>query len=202
MELSKGLLIVLIIILIMVIIKQKCNAKRGKSQSRTWDCVDRANGNVTSVRLQQQKACAPEKRAQMENAEYFTECASNQAQMSVDLLGNSCGCDPNGNFSYATNEFGAKGMTYKDWVTSQAVDPQVISNHAEFVRDRSQGGPQNITGKTYSPDSNSSYDPISWMGIRGRPQAVSVCSPDQVSDMDYDLFPKNQKVIWRTNEEQ
>lgn len=103
-------------------------------------------------------------------------------------------CD--GDLSFATNDFGAPGADFKDYLTSQAVDNSVIANHAEFVRDRQKFG--NVTGRTYSPDSHDSYDPTPWIGIRGRPQNVPFGNPDQVPDVDFSLYADKQRVTWST----
>jgi hypothetical protein len=124
--------------------------------------------------------------------EHFTDCAN----LTPVILAGMCGDDDK--FSYAINEFGAPGLEFKDWVTSQSVDPQVLKNHAEFVRDRISDNPQNITGRTYSPDMHDSYDPIPWVGLR-RPQAVPVCNPTQVPDVDYNLYESRPKFTWRSS---
>ena len=124
--------------------------------------------------------------------EHFTNCAD----LTPVILAGMCGDDDK--FSYAINEFGAPGLEYKDWVTSQSVDPQVLKNHAEFVKDRISDNPQNITGRTYSPDMHDSYDPIFWIGLR-RPQAVPVCNPTQVPDTDYNLYETRPKFTWRSS---
>lgn len=131
-------------------------------------------------------ACSnPEANAQAEQIEYFTGCLPTRA------------AKPEDDDYVSAGEFG-KGLSYNDYAAAQAVDQQVIKNHAEFVKERAQGGSVNWTGRTYSPDSNESYDPQPWIGIRGRPQRVQVCSPTQVPDMDLNLFPNQQKLVWRT----
>ncbi len=100
-------------------------------------------------------------------------------------------------YAYANNTYGAPGSDFKDWITAQSVDPQVIKNHSEFIADRLNTVGTNITGRTYSPDSHDSYDPISWIGIRGRPQAVPTSDNQaQVPDVDYNLYSKTQKLRW------
>jgi len=127
-----------------------------------------------------------EKAAFTENIEYFNTCGEQIAQ-------NMDGC-VNSPMTYAINAYGMPGADYTDWVKSQAVDPQVISNHTEFVQDR-LGDNQLATGRTYSPDSNDSYEPIPWQGLR-RPQAVPVCNPTQVPDVDYNLYESKTKLKW------
>lgn len=101
-----------------------------------------------------------------------------------------------GDLSYARNDFGGPGLDYKDWVTTQAIDPAVVVNHAQFIADRNKFG--NVTGRTYSPDSHDSYNPIPWQGIRGRPQKVPVGNPDQVPDIDMDMYADEQRVTWKS----
>jgi hypothetical protein len=174
---------------------------RGHGHTRAWDCVDRSTGDITSVKMRTGHAhgckCSmctnPERCSLAENSEYFTSC-QDPAEMA-----SACASDANGNFAYAVDEFGAPGLDFKDWVTSQSVDPQVLKNHAEFVADRlGTDNPQNITGRTYSPDSHDSYDPIPWVGLR-RPQAVAVCNPTQVSDVDYNLYETKPKFTWSSS---
>jgi hypothetical protein len=136
---------------------------------------------------------SPEASAQAEQTEFFTGC-QDPAKVNAEM---NCLCEGN-DLAYAVNEFGAPGMEYKDWVAAQAVDPAVVKNHAEWVKDRVSEGSLNVTGRTYSPDSHDSYDPIPWQGIRGRPQATTVCSPDQVPDVNYDLYESKPKLVWRT----
>ncbi len=201
----EGLLIVIVIILTVSILTNKSTAT-APSKVRTWDCIDRASGDVTAVRMQYSGATAhggsckcpkcsnPEKESLKENAEYFTQC---QGEVETKHA-MSCMCDGDDKFAYAVDEFGGPGMEFKDWVTSQSVDPQVIKNHAEFVQDRIGTNSQNVTGRTYSPDSHESYDPIPWVGLR-RPQAVEVCNPTQVADVNYDLYDTKPKFTWSSS---
>jgi len=173
------------------------------TSSKTWDCVDRSSGAVTSVKMQGPGGCSPgcqcpkcsnpEQNATTENAEYFTACGAGAGG-----LGNEISCGKDDSIAYAIDEFGAPGMEFKDWVTAQAVDPQVMNNHSEFVKDRIKGNPQNILGRTHSPDSHDSYDPIPWVGLR-RPEAVKVCNPTQVSDVNYNLYETSPKFTWRSS---
>ena len=195
MSLLEGLLIVIVIVLIVLALKR--SGPRGSTR-REWDCVDRATGDTTTVRMQylHGRGCKCPKCASPESGalkEHFAACTDLDNKQ---LLAEMCGEDDK--FPYAVNEFGAPGMTYKDWVASQSVDTQVIKNHAEFVKDRLGNNTQNITGRTYSPDSHDSYDPIPWVGLR-RPQAVAVCNPTQVSDVDYDLYSKNPTFTWKSS---
>ncbi len=133
-------------------------------------------------------------KALRENQEFFAACKD-----SVNpLLNIDCSGDDS-RISYAVSEFGAPGLDYSDWVKAQGVDPEVQKNHAEFIKERQGGsGVQGAitTGRTYSPDSNDSYDPYPWIGIRGRPQAVAVCNPTQMPDTDFDIYPVQSKMTW------
>ena len=110
-------------------------------------------------------------------------------------------CEGQDTFSYATNEYGAPGMDYKAWVTSQSVGDDVIKNHQQYIADRTtiEGGGSGayFTGRTMSPDSHDSYDPIPWIGLR-RPQYVEQCNPTQVPDVDTSLFKSNNQFCFKT----
>lgn len=116
-----------------------------------------------------------------ENAEYFSSVA-----------GDSSGA------VHGAENFGTAGVVYDDYLTAVGVDPQAVKNHSEFVKDRFAQNNQNILGRTYSPDSHDSYDPIPWVGIRGRPQAVPVSNPTQVPDVDHDLYASKPAITWRS----
>lgn len=190
MSLTEAILVVIVIVLTVMILARRANVPAG---SRIWDCVDRKTGEVSSVKMEYKKKCgclkcgSPEKQTQKEHVEFFSGCAPQQAVV---------GCEGD-NFEYAQNDFGAPGVDFKDWVTSQSVETQVVKNHAEFVKDRLKTN-QNITGRTFTPDSHASYDPIKWVGLR-RPQAVPVCNPDQVPDLDMSLFDKEPKLTWKSS---
>lgn len=201
MTLTEGLLVAIVVVLMFIVLTRN----RGgclEEKKKTWDCIDRASGRVTSVEMQyaHKKGCScpnctgttPEKESLKNNAEYFTSCGD-----SPDVRQDT-GCDDK--FAYAVNDFGAPGLTYVDWVTSQSVDPQVIKNHSDFTKDRIGGSnPQNITGKTFSPDSHDSYNFQPWVGLR-RPQAVSQCNPTQVPDFSPDLFDKKPGFTWTSSQ--
>lgn len=203
MTLTEGLLIAIVLVLTVLVL----TSSRGKTtptHTNTWDCVDRGTGAVTSVKMQYTghgngckcpKCSSPEKDAIKENAEYFAGCKdSSEMKKALD-----CMCDGDDKFEYAINEFGGPGMEFKDWVTSQSVDPQVLKNHAEFVKDRTGNNTQNITGRTYSPDSHMSFESMPWVGLR-RPQAVPVCgNTAQVPDIDYSAFETKPKFTWSSS---
>jgi hypothetical protein len=192
MSLTEGLLIVIVLILTVIVLSGRLNPKPEAAKTKTWDCVNRDTGDITSVKMQYTAAAkeSPENASLSENAEHFESCR-NSAEDTARAL--DCMCDGDDKFEYAVNEFGAPGMEYKDWVASQAVDSTVIKNHAEFVADRQKLAGQNILGATMSPDSHSSDTIVKWQGLR-RPQAVAVCNPTQISDSvnlaAYDLKPK------------
>lgn len=116
-----------------------------------------------------------------ENAEYFSSIA-----------GDSSGAVHGG------ENFGSAGVVYDDYLTAVGVDPQAVKNHGEFVKDRTAQNNQNILGRTYSPDSHDSYDPIPWVGLR-RPQAAPFSNPTQVPDVDHDLYSNKPKFTWRSD---
>ena len=100
--------------------------------------------------------------------------------------------DPTADMS---SSFNGSEMDYKTWVANQAIDPQVIKNHKEFVTDRLKSK-ENITGRAYTPDSHQA-EQVNWIGIRGRPQAIPYRgNPDQEPDIDKSWFPTTQKLKW------
>lgn len=184
MYLLVGLLLAIIIILIWTRPKQ-C----GVQSQRTWDCIDRDSGDMTTVKVKKiddigNKYKNPESFTTGEHSEYFTGVKNDECSPCNDE-----------NFTYAVHEFGAPNLDFKDWVTSQAVDPQVLKNHAEFVKNKIKYEDNKVivTGRTYSPDSHDSYDPIPWSGLK-RPQAVAVRSPTQVPDIDYNLYDTKPSI--------
>ena len=106
-------------------------------------------------------------------------------------LGSSC--PESEQIDFAVNEYGAPGLDYNSWVSSQAVDDQVIKNHVDFVANIRGNGPNgSATGRSgNSPDSHDSYDPVPWVGLR-RPQYVSMQNPTQVPDTDLGLYLRNR----------
>lgn len=203
MNLTEGLLVVIVIILVFVIVARPRASKT--SSTKTWDCVDRNTGDITSVEMKYLKpdgackaGCAcpkcatPEGNAQAETVEHFQGCM-NGPKLLVD--GDSC----DGTFDYAVNEYGAPGMSYRDWIGTQAVDPAVVKNHAEFVKDRvGNDWKQFQTGRTYALPDHESYQPTKWIGIRGRPTRVAVCNPTEVTDDATEFYPASQKVTWKS----
>ena len=116
-----------------------------------------------------------------EQNEYFAVCPTQTDEPS----GPQCSA---GN-KYAKEEYGG-AADYKDYVAKQGIDERVAANHDQWVKERKNMGPTGefTTGRTYSPDSHDSYDPVPWQGIRGRPRAVPQCNPTQVPDLDPKLF--------------
>jgi hypothetical protein len=196
MGLTKKLLMAVIVILLIVTICD-CRAKGKTGDVATYDCINRSSGEVTQVKVatphgsmcQCAKCASPEARAASENLEHFSQCPGpNEVKAAL-------GCGEDDNYEYAANDFGAPGLDFKDWVTSQSVDTQVIQNHANFVKDRLGNDSQNITGRTYAMGELES-DQVTWVGIRGRPQAVPVCNPTQVADVNYDWYSAKPKITW------
>lgn len=147
-----------------------------------------STGNALA--LLQDKIKNPEKYAQMEQLEGFAVCRDpNEVNKVLDCV---CGDDPATTF--AQHDYGKPGLDYKAYVTSQAVDAAVIHNHLQFVH-----GPNGAysTGRTYSPDSHESYDPIPWIGLR-RPEYVVQCNPTQVPDVNLDMYKRNRQFCFQT----
>jgi hypothetical protein len=183
MSITEGLLIVVVVIMIIYFYRNNNGAIR---DSKTLDCIDRATGNVSTVKLDYVKD--PEKMHTNENTEYFAVCGD-----STDIQKQlSCYCeDSTGQF--ANDSYGGPGLDFKDYIMAQGVDAQVVRNHAEFAKERSQGGSVNWTGRTYAmPDEiETEFMPNAWVGIRGRPQAVPICNPTQVTDPTSRQFTKD-----------
>lgn len=189
---TEGLLVIAVLIMIYLIAKRP--KESADTRTKEFDCVNKETGDTTNVKMQWATsppvAQTPEMAALAQNIEHFSACVSS------GMTDSSPGCE--GSFS-DNSEYGASGMDYKSWVTSQAVDTQVMVNHAEFVKDRTSTTGGNIVGKTFSPDSHDSYDPQPWIGLR-RPQAIQgYCNPTQVADMDINLFDKSPKFTWKSS---
>lgn len=173
MSLTEGLLIAVIIILTISVIAGGRKSNESSTQ-KSWDCVDRDTGEITSVKMRYSgpnhgpncdcpKCASPEKKALKENAEYFTGDQD-------PAVTNTNSCD--GDLSFAVYPFGSEGYSFKDWITSMSVDQQVLKNHAEFVKDRLGDNTQNITGRTYALGVDDNMGNSSnWIGLR-RPQVI------------------------------
>ncbi len=195
MTLTEALLIVIIIILIITTISRgRKGTALGKDgvETRQWDCVDRNTGNVTAVKLQY-KDSAQTSAANKGAAEMFTNCQDIDTKQALHEM-----CGDGDKFTYAVNEFGGAGMDFKDWVASQAVDSQVIKNHAEFVKDRLGNDSQNITGRTWAVPDDIEVDQVPWVGLR-RPEAVPTCNPTQVPDTNYNWYLNQPKFTWSSS---
>lgn len=138
-----------------------------------------------------------ERKMMADNQEHFAQnCIDTQIQPPLG----PCDCDSDSSFPYARAEYGPSG-DYTTWVMNQTIDPTVAANHKEFISDRTgENSSVNVIGRTYTPaDSHQSYTPLtSWIGIRGRPSLVPVCSPDQVNDVNYGYFPVKQVLNWNS----
>jgi len=129
------------------------------------------------------------------NREYFDSCG-NEDDVAKTL---SCACDPSTGFPFSKNAYGAPGLDYNSYVLSQGVDNQVIRNHGEFIKERTQlfNEGTNLTGATGQsqlgrPQGDADgmgYVAHSWVGIRGAPFKACVNDPTQLnSDENYDGF--------------
>jgi hypothetical protein len=140
-------------------------------------------------------ALAPEHVKLTEMKEYFTTCEG-VPQTDAEIDSQCAGTD----LSYAVNPFGAPDADYGDYIARTSIDDQVYKNHGEFVKDQNSSLGSNKTGGTYSPDSHDSYDPIPWIGLR-RPQNVPYCNPDQVADVNRDLYSDCNTLKWTSSSE-
>lgn len=94
-----------------------------------------------------------------------------------------------------SKDFDGTGGDYKDYVANRAIGSDVRSNHKEFVTDRI--GPQsNYTGRNYTLSDGNDGDNYgsTWMGIRGRPQAVKIDNPDQMVDDDISQYAQRRRM--------
>ncbi len=118
MSLTEGLLIVAVVILTILVLRGSRKTPQ-QSRVRSWDCVDRDSGEVTSVKMKYTgphgHGCAcpvcsnPEANAIKENAEHFSGCSNDTAaKAALDCL-----CADGGDFEYATNDFGGADMDFQ-----------------------------------------------------------------------------------------
>lgn len=175
MSLTEGLLVVIVIILII----RWC----GKDKQVVQIVKDTAQDVKAAVVGDSAKA-DPETATTKENMEYFGSCKRQEQY---------CQCDED--IAKEPEDFGQEGLTYMDWVTSQAVDNQVIKNHSAFVSDMVKN---KVAGRTYAFDDFES-DTVHWQGLR-RPQAVPVNNPDQVPDINMKQFAQKNTLVWRTGQ--
>lgn len=201
-----GLLVIIVLILVYIIVVRPRPVDGGDTKS--WDCVNRATGEISAVTMKvapgaqtpasagaATKPASPEQKAIAEQVEHFASCSDEpKAMPDSDCL---CRGDT---FDYAVHEYGGPGMGYKDWAASQAVDAAVVQNHAQFMQERTDNAQKGgiITGRTYALPDHESYQPTPWIGIRGRPTRVPVCNPTEVTDDDEYWYPTAQKVVWRS----
>lgn len=175
MSLTNGFLIAMVLIFVMM--EYRHGSIMGLMHSLRSDCIVHGGLGTDSC------GC----RRSSSHLEPFAACREPS-----ELARKEPGCTPND--SYALNDYGAPGVDYKDWVAAQAIDSQVVKNHAEFVKDRIGADGQNITGRTHTPDTLEGQE-TPWIGLR-RPQAVAVCNPTQVADVDYNWYAKKPTFTW------
>lgn len=181
MQFTEGLILVVVVLIVVHFARKHMAAKKAEIPLPTPAAPAPAAAPTTPA--------TAESAALKENMEFFT--GNVDGQQAAEL----CGTGP---FNYAVNEYGAPGMSWSDHVASAAVDPAVIKNHSEFVADRMSNKSQFITGPTMTPDSHTSYDPISWQGLR-RPQAVRQHNPTQMPDIDTSLYETQPKFNWSSS---
>jgi hypothetical protein len=198
MSFTEALLIVIVIILTVIILRKR---NLGPANEHTLDCIARGSGDMMQLNMKYDCKCPKcsnvEATAQKESLEYFTGCDPADVKRGMGVGS----CD-DGKFEYAVDDFGAPGMDYKDWVTSQAVDPAVLKNHSEFVKDRVDDTRGIVTGRTYDPGYRmgemEGSDMVPWVGIRGRPQNVQICNPTQVPDYNDNSYSNGPKMTWKS----
>lgn len=152
-----------------------------------------ANANVNANANANVNANAtPEQEAMAETMEYFQVCRDpDETSKALDCL-----CDDDSTVSFAENPYGFGDIqSFSEYVTTSAVDDDIIKNHQGYVESQLLVG--GFTGRTYSPDSHDSYDPIPWIGLR-RPDYVQQCNPTQVPDVDVNLYKSNRQFCFRT----
>lgn len=200
---EESLLIVLILLtvywVVMIMPASDVAAAATAATAVTANAVNAVTGTAATI-SDSEKVNAVANKAESdstkENYEYF------ESQCNIDKqLGSAvddCSCPANSSFSYANSAYGPSS-DYTTWVMNQTIDPTVAANHREFISDRTgESSSVNVMGRTYTPeDSHQSYTPdVTWIGIRGRPSLVPVCSPDQVADVNYGYYPQKQKLNW------
>lgn len=184
MTFTEGLLIVIVIILTVLL----CKRGRGDAadtETKSYDCVDKATGAVTSVSIQRARA-DPESVALAENAEHFATAD----------LSNIC---EDGD-AYATNLYGAAGLSYKDYIMNMSVDSQIVQNHSNFVKQQS-GSESNILGVTKCMGTLDDTSQINYVGLM-RPSAIPMSAmgnPTQISDVRSSDFKNGPSLVWNTN---
>jgi hypothetical protein len=137
---------------------------------------------------------ANERTANQDNIDYYQTCTGGDSARAPCT--DPCSSD----LEYAVHEYGGEGVGYAGWALAQNVDPQVIQNHSEFVKDRLENSKSsNITGRTYSPSTHDSYNEIPWQGIRGRPQSVKICNPQMMPEANQAVYASEQRITWKSS---
>ncbi len=134
----------------------------------------------------------PEGTANQEQTDYYNVCMGG-----IGARAPSCDDPCTSDLEYATHNFGGVNMSFADWAKAQSIDPQVMKNHDEFIRDRlDYSKTNNIVGRTYSPDTHDGYNEQKWVGIRGRPVAVKVCNPSQLAEANQAVYASKSRITW------
>lgn len=192
MHMTEGILVVIVIVLTVCLFRQK------RANPEAMDAGQGAQLTGSKVVILKHPpgckcaACImnPESNATRENAEYFADYQGSAEAKDADTS--------DANISYSVGGWGPN-MDYKDWTATQAVDSQVIANHAEFVKDRLGDNNQNVTGRTWTPDDHTA-DQITWMGLR-RPEAVPISGySTQIPDMNMDWFNVKPVFTWKSSQ--
>lgn len=200
MDLIEAFLIVIILIIIYIMVREKKKEEKPNANTTSPNSQNEASESQKSsfTSKKSTKDMSYEdiaKKALSESHEYFQVCRDPEEVKKIA----ECICDGQDTFDHIENAYGAPNMDYKSWVTSQAVSDDTIKNHQQYLADkqRFQTGGAFFTGRTMSPDSHDSYDPIPWIGLR-RPQYVEQCNPTQVPDVDLSLYKGNRYFCFRT----
>jgi hypothetical protein len=189
------LLIVIIIVMLFIQYDKYHHDRKNKNTPVAATAAAPVAGTVSNMINRENMSGDYEATANQENTDYYQTCGS--------PVGERAGCtDPcMGDNEYAVYNYGSEGLDFKDWAAAQAIDPQVVKNHGEFIKDRlANSKTDNITGRTYSPSEHDSYNPINgWVGITGRPQMVKVCNPQQVNDVNPAVYATEQRIKWKSS---
>ena len=188
MNFTEAVLVVIVIVLTVFIVLKYKAKESDTGESFSMD-------PKTVKRMQLYKTSSPEVAATREQAEYFVGSSTADRETMTDT----------NDFEYAKNDFGSDGGDYKNFIMNEAVDPAMIKNHAEFVKDRIKS-PYNITGATFSPTKRQeiaeSSQSIPWLGLR-RPEALpggtASLASRQIPDVDNAEFSKGPTFIWKSS---
>jgi hypothetical protein len=190
---SEAILLVIVIIVIIYVYRKK---KGDADADESWTCYNNNDARVVQVDIAKTKSDM-ETDMHKEHFQYYNN-QTNDPNGNVDNAVLECSAN-GGQYSgldFNKYPYGGKDMGYADFVASQALDVQTVKNHNDYIKDRAALASKGtlFTGRTYTPDSHDSYDPIPWIGLR-RPEAYPgmVKDPTQLTDIDERLYIKNRR---------